>query len=296
MMFVNPVWLMLGIPLLVSLWFFKPSSRFLQVIRVLIIVLVLLSMAGFCVRLPSRRGTVVVVADRSGSMPPDAALRQKEMIGLMQSAMGSSDRLAVVSFGQKSVIEQAPQRGKFSDFAADVGADASNLAGALETALGLVGRKSPGKILVISDGKWTGRDPVSVASQAAGRDISVDYRLLRRAAVNDLAIFQIDTPESVTAGESFMLNVWVQSPIGQQVSYRLSRGSQTLVSSSRVFSVGLTRLTFRDSSEKAGTIQYVFNVSAGPDDPVPENNTARILVGVEGQKPLLQKIKCGFHF
>jgi len=287
MMFLNPVWLLLGIPLLVSLWFFKPSSRFLQVMRVFIIVLVLLAMAGVCIRLPSRRGTVVVIADKSGSMPPDAALRQKEMIGLMQSAMGSDDRLAVVSFGQKSVIEQAPQSGKFSDFAADVGADASNLAGAIETALTLVGRKSPGKILVISDGKWTGRDPVSVASQAAGRDISVDYRLLQRAVVNDLAIFQIDTPESVTAGESFMINVWVQSPVGQQVSYRLRRGSQTLVSSSRLFSAGLTRLTFRDSSEKAGTIQYVFNVSAGPDDPVPENNTARILVGVEGQKPLL---------
>ncbi len=287
MMFVNPAWLLLGIPLLVSLWFFKPSSRFLQVIRILIIVLILLSMAGFCVRLPSRRGTVVVVADRSGSMPPDAALRQKEMIGLMQSAMGSSDRLAVVSFGQKSVIERSPQGGKFSDFTADVGTDASNLAGALESALGLVGRKSPGRVIVISDGKWTGRDPVSIASQAAGRDISVDYRLLQRAAVNDLAIYQIDTPESVTAGESFMINVWIQSPLGQQVSYRLSRGSQTLVSSSRAFSAGLTRLTFRDSSEKAGTIQYVFNVSAGTDDPVPENNTARILVGVEGQKPLL---------
>jgi Mg-chelatase subunit ChlD len=244
-------------------------------------------MCGFSVRLPSRRGTVVVVADRSNSMPPDADIKQKEAIDLIQSEMASGDKLAVVSFGQRAIIERSPQTGKFPGFAAEVGKDASNLAEAIQTAISLVPQDTPGRILVLSDGKWTGSDPVSVSSAAATHGISVDYRLIERPTNNDLSIFRLDTPKTVAPGESFMITAWIQSPFQQEVSYQLSRGSKAIALAKRVVSSGLTRLTFRDKATQPGTIQYRFIVSASPDDPVPENNAARILLGVEGQKPLL---------
>jgi hypothetical protein len=45
-----------------------------------------------------------------------------------------------------------------------------------------------GRILVLSDGKWTGKDPAAAAARAAGRGVAVDYRLLARPQVNDVAI------------------------------------------------------------------------------------------------------------
>jgi len=287
MILLHPVWLLLAIPLGVALWLLKPSSRFLQIIRFIIILLILLAMSGLSVKLPSRRGTVVVVADRSSSMPPNATARQKEAIDLIQSEMASGDKLAVVSFGQKAVIERPPQGGKFAGFVADVGQDGSNLAEAIQMAVSLVPHKSPGRILVFSDGKWTGKTPASVASGVAARGIPIDYRLLERPANNDLAIFRVDTPKIVTPGESFMMTVWIQSPLQQEVSYRLNRGSEAIALAKKTISTGLTRLTFRDRAGQPGTTQYNFTVSASPDDPVPENNTARMLLGVEGQKPLL---------
>ena len=81
-------------------------------LRIAILVLILLAMCGLAIRLPSRAGTIVVVADRSQSMPPDSMAKQKETIDLIQGAMGSNSHLAVVSFGRDTAVEQSPQRGK----------------------------------------------------------------------------------------------------------------------------------------------------------------------------------------
>ncbi|MHC4705592.1 MAG: VWA domain-containing protein [Planctomycetota bacterium] len=287
MMLLYPVWLLLAIPLIVSLWMLKPPSRFLQVLRTVIVLLVLLAMARLYLKLPSRRGTVVIVADRSHSMPPDAVARHKESIDLIQSKMSRGSELAVVSFGQTAVVEHPPQSGKFASFATDVGPDASSLAEAIDLAITLVPQGAPGRILVISDGKWTGRNPASVASQAAARGIPVDYRILERPSTDDLAVFRVDAPEIAAPGESFMITVWIRSPLQQEVSYQLSRGSTTIAEATRTVSSGLTRLVLRDRAKQPGTLQYKFVVSASPDDPIPENNAARFLLGVEGPKPVL---------
>jgi hypothetical protein len=54
---------------------------------------------------------------------------------------------------------------------------------------------------------------------------------------------------------------------------------------------GLNRLTFRDTAGDLGAQGYTIRVTganaANADDPVPENNTAKILIGVEGPRPLL---------
>ncbi len=287
MILLYPIWLLLAIPLALALWLLKPASRFLRVLRIFIVVLILLAMCYLSVELPSRRGTVVVVADRSLSMPADAEKKQKEAIDLIQAEMSGEDDLAVISFGQQVVIERFPQSGKFPGFTADVDKDASNLATAVQTAISIVPHGTPGRILVLSDGKWTGSDPVTVSSVAAARGISVDYRLIERPTTKDLSIYRLSTPENVSPGESFMITVWIQSPFQQEVSYRLNRGPNTIAIGTKVVSSGLTRLTFRDRASGPGTIQYQFSILADPDDPIPENNTARMLVGVTGQKSLL---------
>jgi Mg-chelatase subunit ChlD len=284
---LHPVWLFLIIPLAVSLWLWPMPSRLLRVLRFVGLTLLVLAACGLALRLPSRAGTVVVVADRSESMPPGSETQMKEVIDLIQSTMSSEDRLAVVSFGQAVAVEQRPQTEKFAGFANEVGRDASNLAEAVETALSLIPRDAPGKVLVLSDGRWTGRDPALVASWAAARGVGIDYRHLQRPAASDLAVSRIDAPAHVAPGESFLITAWVQSPVPQTVNFELKRGDRVLASGERELTSGLNRLTFRDQATEAGNQSYTLNVTATGDDPVPENNTARLLVGVGGPKPLL---------
>jgi len=284
---LNPIWLILAIPLFAAWWVWHPVSRFLRFMRLALLALILLALSGLAIQLPSRAGTVVVVADRSLSMPANAEAAEREAIELIQRAMSSDDRLAVVSFGQNSAIERSPQTGAFAGFTNHIEADASNLNDAVEKALSLIPPNAPGKIMVISDGRWTGKDPASAAARAASRGVAIDFRSLQRSVAGDLAIAQIDAPVTVTPGEAFMLTAWVKSPVSQEISFELQRGGQILAAGKTNVSAGLNRLTFRDLAEAPGAQRYALKIYGSGEDPIPENNSAKILVGVQGPRPLL---------
>ncbi|MEK7832931.1 MAG: hypothetical protein AAB401_17720, partial [Acidobacteriota bacterium] len=166
-------------------------------------------------------------------------------------------------------------------------ADASNLNEAIEKALSLIPSGAPGKILVISDGRWTGKEPASAAARAASRGVAIDYRSLQRSVTGDVAIAQIDAPVTVTPGEAFMLTAWVKSPASQEITFELLRGGQVLAAGKTNVSAGLNRLTFRDLAEAPGAQRYSIKISGNSDDPISENNSAKVLVGVQGPRPLL---------
>ena len=255
-------------------------------IALALILLVVLALCRAALRLPSRVGTVVVVADRSLSMPPGSEAAEREIIDLLYSGMAADDRLAVVGFGQKAAVEQPPQPGRFAGFTHEVGAEASNLTEALEAAAALIPRDGSGRVLVLSDGRWTGRDPETALVGLASRGIAIDYRPMQRPAGNDLAIARIDAPTAAAPGESFLITAWVQAPTAQTATVELRRGSVVLASGQRQLTAGLNRLTFRDRAVSAGTQAYALTVN-DVGDPVPENNQARFLIGINGPRPLL---------
>jgi Mg-chelatase subunit ChlD len=283
----QPVWLLLLIPL-VAAWFAWPlPARGLKILRAVIFLLVVLALAQLAIKLPDRAGTVVVVADRSESMPQNSDASEKEIIGLLHKSMGPRDQLGVVAFGREAIVEQSPQRSEFGGFTAEVGADHSSLDEGIESALALIPPDGGGRILVLSDGKWTGKDPAAAAARAAGRGVAVDYRLITRPQVSDVAIQSFLTPQSVLPGQAFVLSAWVQAPVEQEIQYQLKRGDEIISSGSKQVSSGLTRLMFRDRAATAGVNEYTLTIQGAKDDPVPENNIARALVGVEGAKPVL---------
>jgi len=287
MILLQPMWSLLAVPAGLALLLFKFPSRSLNILRTVTTALLVLALCRPALRLPDRQGTVVVVADRSDSMPPGSLPRQEEAVQIVQSAMQGSDRLAVVSFGRRSVVEQSPQIAKFTGFVQDTGRDQSNLADALDLALSLIGDGRGGRILILSDGRWTGADPDRVAIRAAGRGLALDYRLQQRPAAGDLALDRVVAPESVAPGESYMITAWIRSPRQQTVTFELKRGAQILSAGERTVRHGMSRLLFRDRVAEAGTYGYTLHVAGELEDPVPENNTGRILVGAAGRRPML---------
>jgi Mg-chelatase subunit ChlD len=285
--FFQPIWLLLFVPLAAACLAWPLPNRLLNGLRVAVFILVVFALAQFAIRLPDRAGTVIVVADRSESMPMDSDAAEKEIIGLLHKSMGPRDQLGVVAFGREASVEQAPARGEFGGFAADIGPDHSSLNQGIQTALELIPPDGGGRILVLSDGKWTGKDPAAAAARAAGRGVAVDYRLITRPQVDDTAIQSFLTPQSVLPGEAFLLNAWVSSPVDQQITYQLRRGDVLISAGQKLAPQGLSRLMFRDRAATAGVNEYTLNVQGAKDDPVPENNTARALVGVEGIRPVL---------
>jgi len=287
MVLYYPIWLVLIIPLAVACMVWRLPTLWLRVLRGCVFGLLVAALCGPAVKLPSRSGTVLVLADRSRSMPAHSQSLQKEAIDLLQAEMRGSDRLGVISFGRRPVLEHAPQKGRFGGFAARILKDESSLFDALALAASLLNADEPARVLVLSDGQWTGRDPVESAGRFAAADVSVDYRLLQRSAANDTALDRIDAPERVSPGQSYLMTAWLRLPVGRDLVYELRRGRRVIARGTRALPAGRSRLLFRDQAGEPGTRTYRLSIGPASDDPVPENNTARFLVGVRGERPIL---------
>lgn len=289
-MFASPHWLLLAVPLALLWWWLRPSAWWLRGLRACLYILIVLAMCEPRLILPHRAGTVVVVVDRSASMPGDAEARQLEVIKLLHASMTPDDRLAVVSFGERVAMEQEPSVQSLAQLSQVVGGDASDLSGAIRRSLAMIPNDGAGRLLVLSDGMYTGGDPRTEATRAAARGVPIDFRELSRPITRDLAVKQIDAPGSVQPGESFMITGWVQTTLPQTIRYELRRGDTVIASGSRELPAGLSRLTFRDRAESSISMDYQLRLlpPQGVDaDPIPENNVGRFIVGVQGDKPLL---------
>ena len=284
--FNSPVWLLLAVPMIASLWVWQMPTGLLKAMRIVIYLLILTALAGLSIRIPTRSGTVVILADRSQSMPADTTDRASEIIHTIKKEKGAEDDLVVIAFANQTATEMMAD-GEFQGFETAVGSDASNYAEALELALSSIRQGRPGRILVVGDGRATGLNPRSTTARARARNIAVDYRLIERPTTNDLAIDRIDAPANVSPGESYMINAWVRSGAPRDVTYRLLRGNAVIAQGRRDIPAGLTRLTFRDTAIDPGNQAYHLQIDGGDEDPIPENNTAKTIVGIEGPRPIL---------
>lgn len=286
--FGQPIWLLLILPLAVSLLFWRLPSRLLTAIRAVAVFLIVVALALPYLMLPSKSGTIVVVADRSRSMPALSTKKHEEAIELIYNGRpGREDQLAVVSFGAEAQVDRAPSGREVGALTSLPNADGSNLADALASAVSLIPRDTPGRIIVLSDGRWTGADPMAEAAEAAVRDIAIDYRLMERPRSGDVAIRSLEMPDAVTPGEAYSITGWIDVPTAREIKYEFRRDGTLLASGTRSFDAGRHRLTFRDQAETPGNYAYQLHVTSSMEDPVAENNTARRLLGIDGPRPIL---------
>lgn len=287
MLLQQPFWLLLIIPLGLLWYNYRLPTRLLNILRGILLVLLCLALAEPLVKLKGRAMTTVVVADRSASMPPETLATQRETISLVQSGMKGSDQLAVVAVGEGASVEQLPQKSRFTGFISGSDQQRSDLAQGIETGLSLIPGNRSGRILLLSDGRWTGGSPIEKSAKAATRGIPIDYRHFARPRANDLSIQEIQAPTAVAPRESYILTGWIRVPFRQEIEYKLQAGKETIAAGSREMKAGLHKLMFRDSAEQPGTKQYTLSISSPNEDPLPQNNLARRIVGVRGEKPML---------
>jgi hypothetical protein len=284
--FLHPELLLFALPLAAAWLRFRaggPASRALQLLAGALLVLAL---AGPYSKGFERGRDVVIVADRSRSMPADATHRILETIRLAEASRSGGDRVGVVAFGADVKVERAPSaEGSFTGFEQSVNLDGSDLAGAVETALRTIPDGRPGCLLLVSDGESNGPDALAAARRAYGRGVAVFTRCVRRPTAADLTIERLDLPDVVGAGEPFQFTVWVWADKQTRAPFQLERRGKILSQGQRVFEAGLNRLVFRDVLDEGGTAPY--RVTIAHDDPVPENNTAIGAVRVEGARSVL---------
>lgn len=282
-----PELLLLVVPAALVWWFTRGAGRFGDAIRISLVLTLVLALAAPFLKRPSTGRDVVVVVDRSRSMPDDGDERARELIRLVEEERSGGDRLGVVVFGRTPAVEQSPSsEARFQDFERSLVPDGSDLAEALERALQLIGEERAGRILVLSDGELTGRDVLPVARRASARGIEIHTKSAERPVGEDLAVVQMDLPDRVDIGQPWLFTAWVRSDRAGTHDYELLRDGVVLASGSRRFESGLSRMQFRDLLDQAGVSTYELRI-LGASDRVPENDSGLGAVLAVGPKPIL---------
>lgn len=286
---LHPELLLLLGPALWVWWITLPRDRGVAALRLTALLLLVACLAGPYLDLARPGHDVLVLVDRSRSMPSDSGERALELIQLVSRELRTGDRLGVIGFGADARVELVPTgEPGFTRFELDPRADGSDLGGALETALQLVARGRSGRILIVSDGENNGRDPIPLARRAFACGTRIDVRTTTRQGHNDIAVERLDLPEQVGEGEPFQFSAWVHSDSDTQSEVVLERDGRVLSAGLRSLRRGSNRLVFRDIASAAGVAEYHLAVGADADrDRVPENNRAIGATAVTGQPAVL---------
>ena len=276
------------IPALLALLALAVHAAIFRSRRTLVVLaLVLLALVRPVLPRTARQGTLVVVADRSRSMSETALADQKKRLAALSTDRPDAARLAVVSYGARPVLEQPPAPVGFGDFVQAPDPDGSDLAAALERVRTLLDDGSPARLLVLSDGLFTGAAATEGFSRALLGTVPIDTLLQTRTFAHDVSIARINAPSTVTPKSAVSVAAWVQATECSTNAYALLHGTNVIARGRRVFREGLTPLVFRDTAGSAGVRHYALVVAPTANDPEPGNNRAEFLVKVEGRRPLL---------
>lgn len=256
-------------------------------LRLTILMLLLLSLTGPRIDLGGRGIDVIVVVDRSRSMPRDSHERIRELIQNLENNRGSGDRVGIVTFGGEAHVEQVlSATATLNEFTSEVPADGSDLNDAVATALNLVDPNRPARVFVFSDGESNGSDPLSAARRARESGAPVDYRVFERFRGGDVAVADVALPESVAPQEPFQFSATLYADRDVDATVRLFRDGKEVSTTERKLSSGLNRIQFGDILGGAGFFAYEVEVEID-DDPLPENNRGAGVVRVDAGPRLL---------
>ena len=287
MILLQPLWLILLVPAAVVFYLWKMPTRTLAAIRIIITLLVIFIIADPAIKLDDRKGTVIVLADRSASMPDGSTDRAVEAVNIIQQEMPAGNSLGVVAFGEQAIIDKSTQFSNFDQFIAQVNPNGSNLYDGISKAVSMIDQDIPGRIIVLSDGRWTGSVPYSAAASLASRDIAIDYRHMARLFGKDLAIARIAAPQIVMPGQAYMINSWIQAPEPVEIRYELVRENRIIGRGTRKLKAGINNLAFRDIAGKFGTYTYTLKIDGYEDETIRQNNIARFITRIDANKPVL---------
>lgn len=285
--FAYPEMLLLGLPLWYCYARWGQAKGVTGWLRLIVALLLLVALAGPSVRSTGEGVDVVVLVDRSVSMPPGSTATQRDLIEALETARGAGDRLGIVTFGIQSHIERPlSNTAQLQQFMQQVEPDGSDLSAAVASALSLTDLDRPTRLLVLSDGENNGREISPLIQQATDYRIPIDHRLFEQINVHDAAIEMIELPSTVLPGEPFQFSVFVQSDDYRSVVVEVVRNDLRIALQPSQLRPGRNRLIFRDRLKDDGLTRYEAGF-VDLDDSFVENNRATGVVLVKPEPRLL---------
>lgn len=292
--FTNPLALLLLPPLvvlLVMIWrggYANLSPRRSQValgVRLFLVLLVVLGLAGTSLHLPQSRQATVFVADLSASDHEGSGM-QNAINAALQHRPGDNSA-GVVAVGRQALVEQpvAPLS-SFDSFQTTVDPNYTNLEGALELSGAILPDGYRHRVLVMSDGQQNVGDALSAARLLRSRGIRVDVMPVRTSSGHDALVDRVDLPSQLRPRESFSLSVSIHAEVATTTSLDVFRDHTLVLSAQKRLDPGENTFTFTQPPLSPGFHTYHVHITPAVDS-VAQNNTGSAFTSVQGPPRVL---------
>jgi Ca-activated chloride channel homolog len=239
-MFERPIvlWLLLASPLVAAPGVLAVARRtkvlagaisaFLRLATFIVLVLMLAGL-HIPVRAAARRTAMVIAADQSLSIAPDQTAWIRQRIAEIRHHLSTRDRLAVIGFGRDAALLAPLQDPRMPVHnVASVDPDATDLAGALTTALGIFPDTEEKRLVLLTDGNETEGQVLDELPAMTQAGVRIFTAAPPPSAIARVAITSFEAPEVVRANTSFALRLDVQNEARVPVAAQISLSSDAI--------------------------------------------------------------------
>ena len=211
-------------------------------VRLLILGLLILGLAGVQIERPVDQVTTLFVIDASDSISPADRAQAESFLRQALAQKPAGDQAGVILFGGDALVEQLPRSD--NDFPLLTSLPirtATNIEAALRLALALLPNEGGSRIILLSDGQETGGDALRSAQLAGARQVEVSVVPLGAGNAGNSAeilVEQVTAPAQARQGQSVSVaaTLWAAQPTdailrlivdgvpGETRTVRLNRG------------------------------------------------------------------------
>jgi len=236
--FIYPsfLWLLLIIPPMLALGLLSMGrfnrSRLLtsSIIRGLLLLLLVFSLAGLQLRLKSDVLTTVFILDASDSVSLAEQARGESLIRQLVHDLPPGDKAAVVIFGEDALVERLASDDQLLAELTSIPITVhTNIASALQLAQAVLPDEGAKRLVLFSDGRQNIGEAIEQAELAASQDIELLYVPLESMQDQvEVLIDQLEVPGEIRQGENFVLSVAIQSSSQVNATLRIFAGNSLI--------------------------------------------------------------------
>ncbi|HBW34091.1 VWA domain-containing protein [Desulfosporosinus sp. BICA1-9] len=292
--FSQPLYLLLFslVGYFVYLWktspkaFTTPQQKAFLGVRLVLVTLLVLSLAGIEFNFRHKEKSVVYVADRSASLQEkskDISEWITKSLATLPATMGAG----IVSLGKKPMVEYPVEpHPDFKGLQGVIDPNYTDLATGLRLARSIMPEELGKHIVLLTDGKQNRGNALEQAKLLNQQGIRIDVLPITPSSGPEVLVKTVDLPSRLNEGEFFDLKATLESSISTSGTVRIMVGNKVLREEDIEIGKGTSRLVWGLSAEKAGLHTYKVEVISAKDTRK-ENNLGQAITQVEGVPRIL---------
>ncbi|MCA9924685.1 MAG: VWA domain-containing protein, partial [Anaerolineales bacterium] len=254
MNFTTPLALLLLLLLPYFVWLGRPRKTAVRrwrewtslVLRLLILSLLVLSLAGTQIVRAADELAVVFLVDASDSISPEQAAQAEAFVQTAVAGMTPTDQAAVILFGANALVER-PMSG-LAELAPITSVPQrlhTDLAEAIRLGLALFPAGAARRLVILSDGAATIGDTQKAARLAAAAGVEISYVPLNRSSGEESILTNVNAPTRVIQGETFRIEVTAESDTDTPATLRVLTGGNIVYEEAVQLRRGVNNFTVR---------------------------------------------------